>query len=236
MRAAEIWPGLSATRTVLVCRAVGAEDGAAERFRVPVEHRPLREHFPMDAAALAAIPDGPSLDDLKSILGETGGLGLFAPKALPLGAAPAGGSWEPASTSEQAAVGSIIVWPPREWARLRSEFADWQYDGGVDQVFAGLPYGFADVVPFASINFSPDCWLLVTRGPMAGKVFWWTHDGDPQLDEPWAESIAAWGARIWREAPGVFGGVIRFDASASEDEVEEGREGVELYPERAEIG
>jgi hypothetical protein len=227
MTASDIWPGLRARESKLLCRDLQHRDDTIGRYRVPIEHRPLKGYFPNDAASVATALSDPATKDLGTVLEETGGLALFAPAAWPLPAAKPGKPFEPTTTREQSACGSIIVWPCSEWARLRKEFADWQYNGGVDAAFTGLAYGFADIVIFASINFSPDCWFLVTRGPMAGRVYWWTHDGDSQTRDPWAESIAAWGERVWRETPEVFGGVIRFDASASPDDVPEG---AELYP------
>ena len=45
-------------------------------------------------------------------------------------------------------------------------------------VFANLPYGFNDMAVFAKVNFTPDVWYYVTRGPLEGKVFRWQHDDE----------------------------------------------------------
>lgn len=210
MQAHEVWPWLSEDRAALMCRDL-TDTKCGGSIRVPVEHRPWQAHSLFDVFRLRKLPRSASAEQLRAVLKDTGGIGLYAPKLWP---------WRESGEGRrglrgQAAWGSIIVWPPSEWKRLRSEFMDWQHQG-IEQAFEGVPYCADDVLIFASINFSPDGWFIVRRGPMAGKIVFWTHDGDWQKDVAWAEDLRSWGERVRRELPEIFGGVIRFDSTAVE--------------------
>jgi hypothetical protein len=128
----------------------------------------------------------------------------------------------------QQALGSLLVCPPRGWSKFKEEFVDWQHEG-VESTVRGLPYTLNDMLFFAKFNFSPDMWFTVVRGPMTGKVFWWTHDGDSMMIEPWANDIQGWGDRVCREVPGLFSGVIRF---GGDDCIEDASPDAVLVPER----
>lgn len=128
----------------------------------------------------------------------------------------------------QRALGSLLVDPPRRWEKSKEEFVKWQHDG-VHEVLDGLPYSLEDMLFFARVNFSPDKWYTVIRGPMAGHVFWWTHDGDSKMAEPWAASIQGWGEKVCDGVPGLFEGVIRFGA---DDCIENAPPEMTLFPDR----
>ncbi|MBK8914525.1 MAG: hypothetical protein IPM64_07965 [Phycisphaerales bacterium] len=163
--------------------------------------------------ALAGLPTLESSAQLAAVLEGVKGLGLWAPK---LAMGESGPKAQPGDHRYQAAYGSVLIFPPHEWELLRGTFANWQFDG-VEAAFENLPYSFDDIVPFAGLNLSPDLWLLILRGPLAGSVCWWTHDGDSCMDEPWAADIRAWGERIHADGPDVLGGTIRFEADDSPD-------------------
>jgi hypothetical protein len=224
MQVHEVWPWLDEQGAALLCRdQLESPDAASggRRVRVRVEHRPLSTVFDWAPGELDKLPRGEAGEQLRAVLEATGGVGLFAPKLWPL-IRPGDEGW---GHRAQRAIGSIIVWPPCEWARMHSEFMDWHYDG-VEEAFKGLPYGPDDVLMFASINFSPNGWFIVRSGPMAGKIVFWTHDGDWQMDQVWAEDVKSWGERVRREMPGVLGGHAEFDSTAAADG--EGNENLNL--------
>ena len=189
------------------------------KYRVPVEHRRLGKTGVLSRSILRKLPDGDSFDQLRYVLND-GPLGLFA----------AAKRWlvKYGRPGWQEAMGSVLLLPPSQWWAEKRALARWQFDG-VDAAFASLPYSFRDIRVFAKLNFSPDCWFIVVAGPMAGNVFSWTHDGASDLTEPWAHDFTGWLERVWNEAPGVFGGIIRFTAADSIDEVPAD---AELFPER----
>lgn len=222
----DIMPGLRDPAPCFLCDNLRAER-LKVRYRVPLINRPVQAVY-ADAPdaraatqALSTLPDISSTRQLRALLQNNVGFGLWAPKQ-------AGGVIDrPASEHDlQLELGSLLIFPPNEWEYLRSEFAGWQFDG-IDAAFDGLPYSFDDVIPFAGLNFSPDRWLLVLRGPMEGNVCWWTHDDESELDAPWALDVKAWADRIFAEAPGVLGGVVRFSARHS---LESAPEDAELFP------
>lgn len=171
---------------------------------------------------MAELPDLASCRQLRALLQNHMGLGLWVCKRLD----DLREELDPESLEYATLCGSLLVFPPAEWAHMRIEFSDWQYDG-LEAAFEGLPYGFEDILLFAGPNFSPDRWFLVLRGPMAGNVCWWTHDGDSVMTEPWATDLKAWGDRIYAESPDILGGVVRFGA---EDSIDPAPEDAELFP------
>lgn len=210
MKAQDILPRIDERGAVLICEDL-AEDSST-KFRVPVEHRRLRQFGPdFDAglATLRSIGTQPTLLQLHDVLADTGGLGLFAAK---LGEALFAPDGKGQITQEQ--IGSIWICPPQYWANERAELSEWL--GGADALGSST-HRLDDIIVFAGLNYSPDRWYVVTRGPDAGRIFFWGHDGDAEPDEPWATDLVAWGERVWREVPEVFGGVIRFDAGCSDD-------------------
>ena len=80
-----------------------------------------------------------------------------------------------------------------------------------------LPYGMQDITVFAKINFTPDVWFYIKRGPLEGKIFRWVHDDRSELIEPWANDLIEWGTRVSREVPDLFGGVVRWNRAATPD-------------------
>ena len=201
---------------VLLCTALWTGDGKI--YTVPVEHRRLGSPTEKSRRLLRQLPSQESFEQLRCIL-EDGPLGLFAPRLRPLSELPDSGG--------QLSWGAILILAPEEWAPARREWARWFFDG-VDAAFAGLPYAFKDVLIFAQLNFSPDCWFTVLSGPMSGKVFWWNHESDADLARPWAQDIRGWAERVWNEVPEVFGGIIRFEPGDCADPAPAG---AELYPE-----
>lgn len=222
----DVVTGLSDPAPCLVCEDLTHRESKA-RYRVPLRHRVLTEccckaNVEEARRLIAALPDLASVRQLKALLRGEQGLGLWVSAWVD----DRRGSFERETELWQAGWGSIVVYPPHEWPCLMKTWEDWFFQG-VEKEFADVPYSFADVLPFAGPNFSPDRWFLVLRGPMAGKVFWWTHDGDWVMDTPWAEDIRGWADRIWQETPDVFGGVIRFRA---EESIDHPPEDAELYP------
>lgn len=226
MNAANIIAGLGDPAPYFLCKNLNDRASTA-RYRVPLENRPIAAyhldapHPKAAALALSELPDLPSTRQLRVLLESNLGLGIWAPKLV----IRASDSAED-GLGTQEALGSLILFPPNEWNLAREEFAEWQFDG-IDVAFEDLPYSFDDILPFSGPNFSPDRWLLILRGSMAGNVCWWTHDGESEMHQPWALDIKMWGERVFAEAPDVLGGIIRFSAVHSSDAPPEN---AELYP------
>ncbi|MBX3381839.1 MAG: hypothetical protein KF805_17225 [Phycisphaeraceae bacterium] len=170
------------------------------------------------------MPDSPSVAQLRSLLAGGHGLGLFVSSELDRRVSE--GKVERDPDISQSLAGAIVLFPPHEWDEVRSHMKDW-FPDGLEEQFGPLPYSWDDIVPFAGINFSEERWFVVLRGPMAGKVCWFTHDGDCVMDEPWAADVRSWAERVWAELPDVLGGAIRYGAKDSIDEVPSR---AELYP------
>lgn len=229
MKPSDVIPQLNDPNPCFVCRASFNHESGT-RYRVPVVNVPLpcaMSDGPDTAAAraaLARLPELPGREQLTALVGGGEGIGLWVPRALD----ECRDTLQAGTREAQLAAGSLVIFPPHEWGVLRDRLKDWFFDG-VEAGFAGLPYGFDDVLPFAAPNFNADCWFLVLRGPMAGKVCWWTHDGDSVMDRPWAEDLRGWGRRVFAETPEVLGGTVRFTA---EDSIDRAPNGAELRPER----
>lgn len=54
------------------------------------------------------------------------------------------------------------------------------------------PCSKRDLLVFACVNASPDAFFVVTKGPQAGKVFFFDHETGIDFDDPIAESLAGW--------------------------------------------
>lgn len=227
MTPTDIMTGLLDPSPCFVCEDVAHRESTA-RYRVPVCYRLIPNFYyelpdvAAGARALAALPDLPSTHQLRALLQHHIGIGLWVSKWFEH--APAEISLE--IHDLQASFGSLLIFPPAEWPHIRHEFADWQSDG-MEATFGGLPYGFDDIVPFAGPNFSPDRWFLILRGPMAGNVCLWTHEGEGVMDHPWAADIKAWADRLFSETPDVLGGVNQFSAR---DSIDQAPDDAELFP------
>lgn len=219
MSISELFPRLNDPNPMMLCCELSDRATPKKLYRVPIEHRQLGKTTLLSKFLLWTLPNSPSFNQLRCAL-RSGRLGLFAARSNPLGQGNA--------LARQAAWGAIILFSPTEWRAEKCDLAKWQVKG-LDTTFENLPYRFKDIRVFARLNFSPDCWFIVLRGAMAGKVFWWTHDGDSQLKEPWAEDIRGWGERVWREIPDVFGDIVRF---RGQDTIDEAPRDAELCPER----
>lgn len=219
MKREDILPQLLHPAPGYVCEGSGA--GSA-RFRVPLVHRRLDCFYtgvadPAGAtAALSALKGTSSAEQLRSLVDDGRGYGLLVPKLLLENEQPEGRT----RSEEQMLAGTLVVFPPHEWNAVKADMLDWFFDG-IEAGFAGLPYTAEDILPFAGVNFSPDRWFLVLRGPMAGNVCWWTHDGDSVMNTPWANDIHSWAARFWDELPESIGGGIFLDNAWSVDAVPE---------------
>ena len=211
-----VLPRLSES-SALMCSALNSED--RERYPFPVEHRRLERPTAAADRILNKLPAGKTFDQLRCIL-KGGPLGLFAPRLRKL--------VKPPRVAGQKSWGAILILPPTDWKAAARDLSEWQCDG-VEATFHGLPYAFEDVLVFATVNFSPDCWFTVLSGPMKGKVFRWMHDDVCDLAEPWAQDVRGWAYRLWKEVPEVFGGVIRFQAADCADRLPKG---TELFPEK----
>jgi hypothetical protein len=225
MKPVDLWPWFSEIGAAMLCEPV-VRDGSAcqpgRLCRVPVEHRILGDAFGSFGELMNDVGSDLSQQQLAAILEHTGGVGLFAPSRWSL-TSPCGDPHR-----DQGAHGSVILWPASEWERLHSEFMDWQYDG-VEVTFGDAPFGPDDVLIFASVNFSPDCWLLVTRGPMQGKIVFWSHEDRADFQTPWADDLRSWGERLRREIHELLACRAAFDRIAADD-AEDLPESVELLP------
>lgn len=229
MFSAKLIPGLADPNPAFLCSDLRAERESDARYRVPVAHRVLSHTFsegPDASAGMAAVRELQALlpdHQLWELVSDAQGIGLWVPRSRM--------AHERAAADDpnvsQDSCGGLLVYPPHEWEGLREELAEW-FGDPLDEVFAELPYTFDDVLPFAGLNYSPDRWFVVLRGEMAGKVCWWTHDGDSVMDQPWADDIRSWAMRVWKECPGVFGGIYRF---GPDDTIDSCPESADLYPE-----
>lgn len=218
----DVIPGLLDPSPCFVCREL-QDRSALARYRVPVVHRKLSNVFVdvqddhVARRAIAGLPAHPSVEQLVSLVDDGLGIGLWASPRLV--AADEVGELDVMEI--QAALGSLLIFPPAEWEYVRSDMGEWLFDENgepaVDKYFEHLPYTLDDILPFAGMNFSPDRWYLVLRGSMAGNVCWWTHDGDSVMDRPWAADLKAWASRVWTELPAVLDGMARFWARDSID-------------------
>jgi hypothetical protein len=170
-------------------------------------------------AAFEGLPDLDAVRQLRELVGDGFPIGLYVPERLfaKAEATPKGGE------IDQGALGAVYVIAPQEWAKFRSMWRDWFFDGP-DAAFEGFPFAFEDTLGFAMRNFSPDIWFIVTRGEMAGRIFLWGHDGD---GDAWADDLTGWAERIHGDLEEAFGGVIRYGS-----EVIEGHEGEDVMPVR----
>ncbi len=227
MEIADILPQTLHPAPAFLCENLRTADSPI-RYRVPLCHRTLKtvmtDRFDKSAGkqAFEAIASNHAASQLCSLVADGLGHGLLVSQKLYKHRL-----WLRSGTqAAQAVLGSVIVFPPHEWEAVKTEMLDWFFDG-VEEGCKGLPYTAKYIIPFAGVNFSPDRWYLVLRGPMAGNVCWWTHDGDSVMSEPWAVDLKAWGKRLWDELPEVLGGVIRFGPKSSLDN---SPEDAELYP------
>lgn len=222
MRREDLFPWLDDESPVFLCQDLKDEESPTV-YRVPIEHRAFAQELDQASAArVAGLPPLATFQQLKDLVGDNTLIGLFAPARIPADDAQLD------LVKQQIAQGAVLLLPPSEWEEAKKQLAAWQFDG-VELAFGGLPYRFEDILVFATLNFSPDCWFAVLRGPMAGQVVWWTHDEDPFLDRPWALDLKDWGRRIREEVPDLFGDSIRYPAEASPDGPPPG---AELSPDR----
>ena len=124
---------------------------------------------------------GDTAQQIATALADSGGIGLFAAKGWPLGGPD--GTREP--TQEEH--GAVLIIPPQFWEEELSDLQGWLPDGF--DGLANLPYGMDDIAIFAKVNFTPDVWFYVTRGPLEGKIFRWLHDDASDLTTPWADDF-----------------------------------------------
>lgn len=198
-------------------------------YRVPLTHVNLSRTFgeipdpDLVLASLRDVPKFPGFEQFEAVFRDGNGLGLFLPAARQ---DPNGSAKNFAMGQEF--LGSIVLFPSHEWNSELDTMSEWFPDAS-EATFDELPYSLEDIVPFAGVNYNPDRWFVVLRGPMAGSICWWTHDGDSVMDAPWAIDLKSWAERVWQELPDVFGGTIRFAAS---DAIDPCPENAELYPVR----
>lgn len=222
MGALTVLPRLAEQNGVFLCSNLKQSE-SPRRYRVPVEHRRFElfgDAFDRAIRSVTSTGGGNTAQQIAEALADTGGIGLFSAKGWPLGGAD--GTREPT----QAEHGAVLIIPPQFWEEELRDLQGWipdDFDG-----LANLPYGMEDIAIFAKINFTPDVWFYVKRGPFEGKIFRWLHDDASDLTTPWAEDFVTWAARVWREVPGLFGGITRWDRAATPDE--DCPDNAELYP------
>lgn len=206
-------PRMAEENGVFLCSNLN-EPESARRYRVPVEHRPFKFFgyaFDRSMKAFASAGGGETARQIAAVLTKTGGAGLFSAKGWPMGGPD--GTREP--TQEEH--GSVLIIPPQYWEEELEELNAWLPDGFQGDQADDLPYGMEDITVFAKINFTPDVWFYIKRGPLEGKIFRWVHDDRSELIEPWANDLIEWGTRVWREVPDLFGGVVRWNRAATPD-------------------
>lgn len=214
-------PGEHDPSPAFLCRDLSDSD-ETPRYRVPVQHVMNEPPSEEGRALFDALPNIRPIIQLAKIVGDGSGYGLFAPSLLQ----------QPGLTlstiDEQRSMGSMFIYPPVLWKLMRERLGDWL--GDPPEVFARLPYGLEDLLPFAGIGMSADFWLIVMRGPAAGRILSWGHDGegDASLGVRWAENLNDWARRIRAELPGNFGGTVRFTPGES---IDNAPADAELYPE-----
>lgn len=222
MGALDVLPRLAEQNGAFVCSNLSQRE-SARRYRVPVEHRQFKLFGPaFDNAIRSVTSAGGSrtAQQIASALAESGGIGLFAAKGWPWGGP--GGTREP--TQEEH--GAVLIIPPQFWQEELNDLEGWIPDGF--EGLSDLPYGMEDIAIFAKINFTPDVWFYVTRGSLEGKIFRWLHDDASDLVEPWADDFIGWADRVWREVPDLFGGITRWNRTATPDS--DCPEDAELFP------
>jgi hypothetical protein len=226
MRAADVIPGLAHPSPCLICR--NALDWDGPRYRVPVGNSPLEsfEQRPDAAAgqaALDALPELVSTVQLRAVVTAGAGMGLWIPRRL----LEMTDQWRIRDRDKELRAGSILIYPPAEWARLRFEMGQWQFTG-IEDAFDGLEYTFDDILPFAGPSCSPDLWYLVLRGPMAGNVCWWSHDGGSEMKTPWAEDVRAWAEGIFQ--PEFVATVAEIGPFSAKDSIDPAPADAQLNP------
>jgi hypothetical protein len=223
MGALNVFPRLAEQNGVFLCSDLKQRE-STRRYRVPVEHRRFElfgEAFDSSLRAVSSGGGGKTVQQLAEAMADSGGIGLFAAQGWPLGGPD--GTREP--TQEEH--GAVLIIPPQFWEEEHRDLKGWIPEG-LDP-FEDLPYKFDDMAVFAKINFTPDVWYFVKRGPLEGKIFRWQHDDESDSARPWADDLVAWATRVWDEVPELFGGITRWNRVASPDE--DCPDNAELYPE-----
>lgn len=228
MKRTDIIAGLLDPAPAFICENLNA-DGDKGMYRVPLTYVNLLctcgdlPGADVARASIRNLPEIPNAEQFRAVFRDGNGLGLFLPTAR-----QESGVSDIEHAPGQDLLGSIVLFPSHEWAAELDAMSDWFTDGA-DEIFNDLPYALEDIAPFAGVNYSPDRWYVVLRGPMTGAICWWTHDGDSEMDAPWASDLKAWADRIWAELPDVLGGTNRF---APVDTIDQCPDDAELYPTR----
>jgi len=221
----DVLPRIADPSPVLLCRAVGADEDDAPLVRVPVTTVAWGEEIDT-AEVFDKLPRLPAVEQLRVLVGDGFGLGLFA-AAADDGLMP---DDQEDDVEAQRLQGGILIFAPQDWDDEADALAEWFEGEGLPE---DVPYGLDDVLVFARQNFGPDCWYLVLKGPLAGSVCFFCHDGPGSMHEPWAADIIAWGERVWDDVEEAFGGIVRFPGRTAEGG---GVEAKELMPVRYDGG
>lgn len=187
------------------------------RARVPLQHRELAGE---PTEVLSLLDTVPGADQFCETFANGRGYALFLPQT--------GGFAFGPEADAQAELGAIVVLPPELWSEHTSMLADWQYE--TPGLIVEQNVAVSDVCVFAQVNYSPDCWYVVLRGPQAGKIWWWEHDtADGLMQEPFARSLQGWAERLSEDPVPYLGGTIRYSPASSIDVVDGASQ---LYPEK----
>ncbi|MEM7755443.1 MAG: hypothetical protein AAF297_07380, partial [Planctomycetota bacterium] len=129
----------------------------------------------------------------------------------------------------QAAYGCLWWAPPSEWAAVRERTEAW-YEEQEDHegIFGDRQYGPDDIVPLICRNFSPDCWFVVLRGPLKGRLCHFCHDEWDDGADGVADSFESFFSWVIEDIERSFGGVNTFAPADTADTIPTGTE--ELYP------
>jgi len=135
-------------------------------------------------------PSSPFLQDLQDLFSvhEWGGL-LILEGQLDASV------WFVAPTDMSAAKKMLLEWDSAldcfdpeaiEETNRISESNGWEADAKL------APCSKRDFLVFATVHESPDSFLVVTKGSVAGKVFYFDHETGIDFDQPIADSLAGW--------------------------------------------
>jgi hypothetical protein len=136
-----------------------------EALVAPVTHV---ANAPADVTAFGRIPDVPGADGARAFYQTRDGGLLYTAKGL---MAAQGGPEE-----------GIEIFPLHEWDARTQESVDfWNESEYADDE---MPYGRNDFIAIAHSRGASTYVHWVTRGPNAGKVYWWATTMPPEANDP----------------------------------------------------
>lgn len=144
---------------------------------IPIRHIVAEPASAQELSSLHALAI-PDRDEAVKLFSKHNGFHLYAPVI-----ASAARGWEHSGVK----IFPLSEWPART-AELRNEWIETYGDSGND---AELPYGKDD---FLAIGHPLGSWNYIhwiTKGPQAGKIYWWPWSMPPEADDHIAPSFPA---------------------------------------------